>query len=76
LMCAEAGVDFVKTSTGFAPNGGATVRHISLMREVLPSNVGIKASAGIKTRQQTIDLINAGADRIGTSSGRAILTSE
>lgn len=74
LMCADAGVDFVKTSTGFAPNGSATVDHIKLLREILPSNVGIKASAGIKTREQSIALVKAGADRLGTSSAHRILS--
>lgn len=66
-ICADAGVDFVKTSTGFAP-AGAKEEHIRLMRSELPSNVGIKASGGIKTYDQAVTLINAGADRIGTSS--------
>ncbi|ELR71235.1 Deoxyribose-phosphate aldolase [Fulvivirga imtechensis AK7] len=73
LMCADAGVDYVKTSTGFAGKG-AEVEDIRLMREVLPSNVGIKASGGIKTYQQAVELINAGADRIGTSSGIEIMS--
>ena len=67
-ICADAGVDFVKTSTGFALEG-AKVEHIKLMRAELPSNVGIKASGGIKTYDQAVELINAGADRLGTSSG-------
>lgn len=71
-ICSQAGVDFVKTSTGFAPEG-AKVEHITLMRSVLPSNVGIKASGGIKTYEQAVALIQAGADRIGTSSGVQIL---
>lgn len=66
-LCADAGADFVKTSTGFA-GAGATVDHVRLMRSVLPKSVGIKASGGIKTRDQAIELIQAGADRIGTSS--------
>lgn len=70
-ICADAGADFVKTSTGFAP-AGATTEHIALMRKVLPSHVGIKASGGIKTYAQAIAMIEAGADRIGTSSGIAI----
>lgn len=70
-ICADAGVDFVKTSTGFAP-GGAQVDHVRLMRQELPSNVGIKASGGIKTYDQAVTLIAAGADRIGTSSGITI----
>jgi deoxyribose-phosphate aldolase len=67
-LCADAGADFVKTSTGFAPSG-AKVEHIQLMKKSVPLGVGIKASGGIKTREQTIQLIEAGADRIGTSSG-------
>lgn len=74
-ICADAGVDFVKTSTGFAPSG-AQVEHIRLMREVLPSNVGIKASGGIKTFDQAAALVKAGADRLGTSSGIEIVSSQ
>lgn len=72
-LCADAGADFVKTSTGFAP-AGARVEHIALMRRVLPAHVSIKASGGIKTYEQACALINAGADRIGTSSGVKLLT--
>ncbi|UII22737.1 deoxyribose-phosphate aldolase [Fulvivirga ligni] len=72
-LCADAGVDFVKTSTGFASEG-AQLKHIELMRKVLPSQVGIKSSGGIKTREQAIQLIEAGADRIGTSSGVEIVS--
>jgi deoxyribose-phosphate aldolase len=72
--CADAGADFVKTSTGFAP-AGATVEHITLMKKTLPAHVGIKASGGIKTHEQAIAMINAGASRIGTSAGISILTS-
>lgn len=71
-LCADSGVDIVKTSTGFAP-AGAKVEHIRLMRSVLPPEVGIKASGGIKTKEQAIEMINAGADRLGTSSGVAIV---
>lgn len=70
--CADAGVDFVKTSTGFAPEG-ASVQDVRRMRELLPSNVGIKASGGIKSYEQAVALIEAGADRLGTSSGIEIL---
>jgi deoxyribose-phosphate aldolase len=73
-LCSDSGVDFVKTSTGFAPSG-AKVEHIKLMRKYLPLDVGIKASGGIKTREQVIQLIDAGAERIGTSSGISIVTS-
>lgn len=72
IICAEAGVDYVKTSTGFAPEG-AKEKHIRLMRENLPSSIGIKASGGIKTYEQAVKLIEAGADRIGTSSGVQIM---
>jgi deoxyribose-phosphate aldolase len=65
---ADAGADFVKTSTGFAPDG-AKIEHIRLLRSVLPENVGIKASGGIKDRTFAEALITAGANRIGTSSG-------
>jgi deoxyribose-phosphate aldolase len=71
-LCADAGVDFVKTSTGFAP-AGATVEHVTLMKKSLPDSVGIKASGGIKNQQQTLALIAAGATRIGTSSGVSIV---
>lgn len=74
-LCADAGADFVKTSTGLAP-AGAKVEHIRLMRDVLPAEVGIKASGGIKTREQVIALVEAGADRIGTSSGGKIISGE
>lgn len=70
-ICADAGTDFVKTSTGFAP-AGAKVEHITLMKRSLPPTVGIKASGGIKTYDQVISMIAAGASRIGTSSGVAI----
>ncbi|MCS6973520.1 MAG: deoxyribose-phosphate aldolase [Cyclobacteriaceae bacterium] len=73
-LCADAGADFVKTSTGFAP-AGAKVEHVRLMRKSLPPQVGIKASGGIRTRLQAEELIAAGADRLGTSSGIAIINS-
>jgi deoxyribose-phosphate aldolase len=73
-LCADAGVDIVKTSTGFGPSG-AKVEHIKLMRSVLPPAVGIKASGGIKTREQALEMIEAGADRLGTSSGIKIIES-
>jgi deoxyribose-phosphate aldolase len=64
----DAGTDFVKTSTGFA-SSGARVEHIRLMRSVLPSHVGIKAAGGIRNYETAIEMIQAGADRLGTSSG-------
>lgn len=71
-LCADAGADFVKTSTGFA-SGGAKPEHIALMRKGLPDTVGIKASGGIKTYEQAIALVDAGADRLGTSSAIQII---
>jgi deoxyribose-phosphate aldolase len=72
LICQDAGADYVKTSTGYAPTG-AKVEDIALMREVLPSAIGIKASGGIKTLDFALELIKAGADRIGTSSAKALM---
>lgn len=74
MLCADAGADFVKTSTGFIAGGGASIEVVQLLRKILPANVGIKASGGIKTADQAFELIKAGADRIGTSSGPAIIT--
>lgn len=71
-LCADAGADFVKTSTGFG-GGGANEEHVRIMKNVLPSSVGIKASGGIKTREQAEKLIAAGASRLGTSSGISIV---
>ncbi|MGI9545461.1 MAG: deoxyribose-phosphate aldolase [Cyclobacteriaceae bacterium] len=71
-LCKDAGADFVKTSTGYAPQG-ATASHIQLMRQTLPSQVGIKASGGIKTYEDAVALIKAGADRLGTSSATTIM---
>ncbi len=74
----KAGADFAKTSTGFVKNGvGAKVEDIKLMAETLKnSNVKIKASGGIKTREQAIALVEAGALRLGTSSGVKLLNQE
>lgn len=71
-LAGEAGVDFVKTSTGFA-GGGATVEDILLMRESSPRRMQIKASGGIRDAATAIRMIEAGASRIGTSSGVAIV---
>lgn len=67
-----AQADFVKTSTGFAPQG-ARLEHIRLMRSILPHTMQIKASGGIQTYAEVLQFIEAGADRIGTSSGVAIM---
>jgi deoxyribose-phosphate aldolase len=68
----EAGVDFIKTSTGLHPAGGATVEDVKLMKETAP-NCKVKAAGGIRTCKQAIEMLNAGADRIGTSSGVQII---
>jgi deoxyribose-phosphate aldolase len=66
------GVDFIKTSTGLHPAGGATVEDIKLMKETAPG-CKIKAAGGIKTAKQAIEMLAAGAQRIGTSSGVKIM---
>ncbi|SDE94644.1 deoxyribose-phosphate aldolase [Sporomusa acidovorans] len=68
----EAGTQFVKTSTGFG-TGGATVADIQLIKRVVGDKIGIKASGGIRTLEQAKELIAAGATRLGTSSGVAIV---
>jgi deoxyribose-phosphate aldolase len=70
----NAGAAYVKTSTGFSTSG-ATLEHIKLMKQNVSSLIGVKASGGIKTRAQALQFIQAGATRIGTSSG-AILVKE
>jgi deoxyribose-phosphate aldolase len=72
-ICAEANADFVKTSTGFA-DAGADPDVVRKIRSILPVHIKIKASGGIKTREQALAMIEAGADRIGTSSGVSIVT--
>ena len=72
LCVANAGADFVKTATGKGPRG-TVVDDVILLREVLPENVKIKAAGGIRTLDQAISLIKAGADRLGTSSAMKII---
>lgn len=67
----EAGADFVKTSTGFS-TGGATVEDIKLMRETVGPNMGVKASGGVRTKEDAEAVIAAGATRIGASASIAI----
>jgi deoxyribose-phosphate aldolase len=69
-----AGVDFLKTSTGFS-TGGATVEDVRLLRGVVGGRCGVKAAGGIRTLDAVRDMLEAGASRIGTSSGVAILES-
>lgn len=68
----EYGADFVKTSTGFS-TGGATEHDIELMRKTVGDKMGVKASGGIKTYEDAVKMINAGANRLGTSGGIAIM---
>jgi len=71
-LAMEAGADFVKTSTGFG-TGGATVKDVKLMRKVVGDKLGVKAAGGIRTYEEALAMINAGANRIGTSSGVKII---
>jgi len=71
-ICAKRGVDFVKTSSGFSGNG-ASVELVKLMRKALPAKVKIKASGGIRSRAFALELLDAGADRIGCSRSLDII---
>ncbi|MEQ6375860.1 deoxyribose-phosphate aldolase [Bacillaceae bacterium S4-13-56] len=71
----EAGSDYVKTSTGFS-GGGATVGDIKLMRETVGPDLGVKASGGVRDRETTLAMIEAGATRIGASAGVSIVKGE
>ena len=66
-ICLDAGVAYLKTSTGWF--GGATVEDVKILKEITKGQIGIKASGGIRTYQQAIALIQAGANRLGTSRG-------
>ena len=68
-----AGADFVKTSTGFHPAGGASVRAVALMAETVGGRLGVKASGGIRTAADAVAMLNAGATRLGLSGTRAVL---
>ncbi|BDB40360.1 MULTISPECIES: deoxyribose-phosphate aldolase [Mycobacterium] len=69
----DAGADFVKTSTGFHPAGGASVRAVELMSATVGGRLGVKASGGIRTAADAIAMIDAGATRLGLSGTRAVL---
>ena len=71
----EAGADFVKTSTGFN-GGGATVEDVALMRRTVGPDIGVKASGGVRSLEDARAMIDAGATRIGASSGVAIVRGE
>ena len=73
-LAQRAGADFVKTSTGFGP-GGATVEDVALMRRAVGHAMGVKAAGGIKTAEDALAVIRAGASRIGASAGVKIIES-
>lgn len=75
LLCKQAGADFVKTSTGFS-KGGATVGDVALMKYVVGSSVGVKASGGIRSKEDAEAMIASGADRIGASASVKIVLGE
>ena len=69
----SAGADFVKTSTGFHPAGGASVRAVALMSETVGGRLGVKASGGIRTAADALAMLDAGATRLGLSGTRGVL---
>lgn len=75
IICKEAGADYVKTSTGFS-TGGATKEDVALMRRTVGQEMGVKASGGVRSLQTAREMIEAGATRLGTSSGIQIVTEE
>jgi deoxyribose-phosphate aldolase len=74
-LAKAAGAAFVKTSTGFS-TGGATVEDVELMRRVVGEDVGVKASGGIRSTEDAMKMIRAGASRIGASASVAIVTGQ
>ncbi len=74
-ICKKVDVDFVKTSTGFG-GGGASVEDVQLMRRVVGPDMGVKASGGIRDFKSAVELIRAGATRIGAGAGVAIITGD
>jgi len=74
-ICKEIGVGFVKTSTGFGA-AGATAHDVSLMRKTVGEKIGVKASGGIRDAKAAKEMVAAGANRLGTSGGVAIVTGE
>lgn len=72
-LSVKAGADFVKTSTGFS-TGGATAKDIALMRKTVGPEIGVKASGGVRTKEDVMVMIDAGASRIGASAGVSIVS--
>lgn len=75
LLAKRAGADFVKTSTGFA-KGGATAGDVALMRRVVGTTMGVKAAGGIRSRKEALEMVAAGANRIGASASVKIISGE
>jgi deoxyribose-phosphate aldolase len=76
-LAADAGADLVKTSTGYHPAGGARVADVALMHSTLAGRpVGIKASGGVRSREFALELVDAGATRLGASASVALVTAE
>jgi deoxyribose-phosphate aldolase len=73
-LSVKAGADFVKTSTGFS-TGGAKAEDVALMRKTVGPDMGVKAAGGIRTYEDAMKMIEAGANRLGCSAGIAIVTS-
>ena len=71
-----AGADYVKTSTGFHPAGGASTHAVALMRATVGDHVGVKASGGIRSYADALAMIEAGASRLGMSAGVAVVTGD
>lgn len=71
-LAKEAGADFVKTSTGFS-TGGATIEDVKLMRKTVGKDMGVKASGGVRSLEDALAFIEAGANRLGASSGMKII---
>ncbi len=72
-VAADVGADFVKTSTGFHPSGGASLRAVELMAAAVGATLGVKASGGIRTADDAVAMLDAGASRLGLSGTRAVL---
>jgi deoxyribose-phosphate aldolase len=70
---ADAGADFVKTSTGFHPSGGASLHAVELMAAAVGAELGVKASGGIRTADDAVAMLDSGATRLGLSGTRAVL---
>jgi deoxyribose-phosphate aldolase len=75
VLAKRAGADFVKTSTGFA-KGGATAGDVALMRRVVGSAMGVKASGGVRSREDALAMVASGADRIGASASVKIVSGD